>query len=84
LLSELHVLAGVAGPSVLTAENGIVFRENLRFTHRGLAGPAVLQISSYWQPGAFVSINLLPDVDLETVLTEKRNAHANQSLKITL
>lgn len=81
LLEELQVLAGVAVPSVITAENGIVFRENLLFTHRGLSGPAVLQISSYWQPGEFVSINLLPDVDLETFLNEQRNAHPNQSLK---
>ena len=78
------MLAGVAVPSVITAENGIVFRENLLFTHRGLSGPGVLQISSYWQPGEFVSINLLPDVDLETFLNEQRNAHPNQSLKNTL
>ena len=43
LLEELQVLAGVAVPSVITAENGTVFRENLLFTHRGLSGPAVLQ-----------------------------------------
>ncbi|EFM4635491.1 NAD(P)/FAD-dependent oxidoreductase [Escherichia coli] len=84
LLEELQVLAGVAVPSVITAENGTVFRENLLFTHRSLSGPAVLQISSYWQPGEFVSINLLPDVDLETFLNEQRNAHPNQSLKNTL
>lgn len=84
LLEELQVLAGVAVPSVITAENGTVFRENLLFTHRGLSGPAVLQISSYWQPGEFVSINLLPDMDLETFLNEQRNAHPNQSLKNTL
>ncbi len=84
LLEELQVLAGVAVPSVITAENGTVFRENLLFTHRGLSGPAVLQISSYWQPGEFVSINLLPDVDLETFLNEQRNAHPNPSLKNTL
>ncbi len=84
LLEGLQVLAGVAVPSVITAENGTVFRENLLFTHRGLSGPAVLQISSYWQPGEFVSINLLPDVDLETFLNEQRNAHPNQSLKNTL
>ncbi|MGQ7170901.1 hypothetical protein ACUOCP_31375 [Escherichia sp. R-CC3] len=41
----------------------------------------MLQISSYWQPGEFVSINLLPDVDLETFLNEQRNAHPNQSWK---
>ena len=51
LLEELQVLAGVAVPSVITAENGTVFRENLLFTHRGLSGPAVLQISSYLATG---------------------------------
>ncbi|EFH6255393.1 DUF2776 family protein [Escherichia coli] len=56
---------------------------NTLFPIIGYAG-AVLQISSYWQPGEFVSINLLPDVDLETFLNEQRNAHPNQSLKNTL
>ncbi|MDU4364787.1 MAG: NAD(P)/FAD-dependent oxidoreductase [Klebsiella oxytoca] len=65
-------------------ENGTVFRENLLFTHRGLSGPAVLQISSYWQPGEFVSINLLPDCHLDDFLNEQRAAHPNQSLKNTL
>lgn len=51
LLEQLQTLSGVSVPSVITAEDGTVFRENLLFTHRGLSGPAVLQISSYWQPG---------------------------------
>jgi hypothetical protein len=40
------------------------FREDLLFTHRGLSGPAVLQISSYWQPGTPIGIDLAPGVDL--------------------
>jgi predicted flavoprotein YhiN len=64
LLEQLQVLSGVSVPSTITAENGTVFRENLLFTHRGLSGPAVLQISSYWQPGEFVTINL-PDCHLD-------------------
>ncbi|HCO7159083.1 TPA: NAD(P)/FAD-dependent oxidoreductase [Escherichia fergusonii] len=84
LLEQLHVLAGVSVPSVITAENGKVFRENLLFTHRGLSGPAVLQISSYWQPGEFVTVNLLPDIDVDAFLNEQRQAHPNQSLKNTL
>ncbi|NGH42741.1 aminoacetone oxidase family FAD-binding enzyme, partial [Escherichia coli] len=63
LLEQLQVLSGVSVPSTITAENGTLFRENLLFTHRGLSGPAVLQISSYWQPGEFVTVNLLPDCD---------------------
>ena len=84
LLEQLQVLSGVSVSSVITAEDGTVFRENLLFTHRGLSGPAVLQISSFWQPGEFVSINLLPDVDLASFLDDQRSAHPNQSLKNTL
>jgi len=84
LLEQLQVLSGVSVPSVITAENGVSFRESLLFTHRGLSGPAVLQLSSYWQPGEFVSVNLLPDTDLDAFLNEQRAAHPNQSLKNTL
>lgn len=84
LLEQLQVLSGVSVSSVITAEDGTAFRENLLFTHRGLSGPAVLQISSFWQPGEFVSINLLPDVDLASFLDDQRSAHPNQSLKNTL
>ena len=68
MLEQLQVLSGVSVPSVITAQDGTVFRESLLFTHRGLSGPAVLQISSYWQAGEFVSINLLPDIDLADFL----------------
>lgn len=84
LLEQLQTLSGVAVPSVVTAENGVTFRENILFTHRGLSGPAVLQISSYWQPGEWVSVNLLPDTDLSAFLNAQREAHPNQSLKNTL
>ena len=84
LLEQLQVLSGVSVPSTITAENGTLFRENLLFTHRGLSGPAVLQISSYWQPGECVTVNLLPDCDLDDFLNEQRSAHPNQSLKNTL
>lgn len=84
LLEQLQVLSGVSVPSVITAENGVSFRESLLFTHRGLSGPAVLQLSSYWQPGEYVSVNLLPDTDLDGFLNEQRTAHPNQSLKNTL
>lgn len=47
------------------------FRENVLFTHKGLSGPAILQISSYWQPGQEVIIDLLPDTDTEAWLEER-------------
>ncbi|QOL16845.1 BaiN/RdsA family NAD(P)/FAD-dependent oxidoreductase [Dickeya dianthicola] len=84
LLEQLQTLSGVSVPAVVTAENGTTFRENILFTHRGLSGPAILQLSSYWQPGEFVTINLLPTIDLAENLNAERQAHPNQSLKNTL
>ena len=48
------------------------FREDLLFTHRGLSGPAILQISSYWQPGAPIIIDLLPEMDVAEALIEAK------------
>lgn len=83
-LEQLSQLSGVAVPAIVTAKNGTSFKENILFTHRGLSGPAILQISSYWQAGEYVSINLLPSVDLESLLQEKRQEHPNQLVKNTL
>jgi len=84
LLDHLQTLSGVAVPSVVTAESGTSFRESILFTHRGLSGPAILQLSSYWQAGEKVTINLLPDCDLTAFLDTERIEHPNQSLKNTL
>ncbi|MGL4683237.1 MAG: NAD(P)/FAD-dependent oxidoreductase [Hafnia alvei] len=84
LLDHLQTLSGVAVPSVVTAESGTSFRESILFTHRGLSGPAILQLSSYWQAGEKVTINLLPDCDLTAFLDAERIEHPNQSLKNTL
>jgi predicted Rossmann fold flavoprotein len=48
------------------------FRENILFTHRGLSGPAVLQISSYWRPGGVITIDLLPEVNAVEFLLENQ------------
>jgi predicted Rossmann fold flavoprotein len=61
--------------------NGQSFRGNMLFTHRGLSGPAVLQISSYWQAGQTLTINLLPDVDLAQVLRKTQHDRPKLSLK---
>jgi predicted Rossmann fold flavoprotein len=53
-------------------KNKIVFREDLLFTHRGLSGPAVLQISSFWQTGQVIRVNLLPEVDLGQELVDAK------------
>lgn len=57
------------------------FRGNMLFTHRGLSGPAVLQISSYWQAGKTLTVNLIPDVDLAQVLRETQHERPKLSLK---
>ena len=72
-LAQLADLSGVALDSVTTAD-GASFRENILFTHRGLSGPAVLQASSYWEPGEPLVIDLFPDLDLAAVLREERKA----------
>ncbi|MDW6002464.1 BaiN/RdsA family NAD(P)/FAD-dependent oxidoreductase [Vibrio mangrovi] len=77
-------LSGIAVPAILTAENGTTFKEALLFTHRGLSGPAVLQLSSYWTPGEKVTVNLVPDEDIEQLLNHSREKHPNQTVKNTL
>ena len=64
--------------------NGESFHENLLFTHRGLSGPAILQISSFWHPGDVVEINLLPDRDALEWLQGQQAARPNSELKTVL
>jgi predicted Rossmann fold flavoprotein len=64
--------------------NGESFRENILFTHRGLSGPAILQISSFWNPGDVVNINLLPDRDALEWLQGQQAARPNSELKTVL
>ncbi|SON51119.1 NAD(P)/FAD-dependent oxidoreductase [Vibrio tapetis] len=81
---DFETLSGIAIPTEITAEDGTLFKEALLFTHRGLSGPSVLQISSFWKPGQQVSINLVPEADVMELLTESREKHPNQNLKNTL
>ncbi len=81
---HLAELSGIAIAAEITAKDGTVFKEALLFTHRGLSGPSVLQISSFWKAGEVVSINLVPDIDIENLLFSSREKHPNQSLKNTL
>lgn len=65
-------LAGVAVDAVVTLGK-IKFQEGLLFTHRGLSGPSILQISSYWQTGQIIQINLLPNTDVFALLKQKKS-----------
>jgi predicted Rossmann fold flavoprotein len=69
--AEYSGLAGVSA-EVIAAAGGHQFREKMLFTHRGLSGPAILQASCYWSPGGRLDIDLLPDVDLVSLLRERR------------
>ena len=76
-------LAGVSVDVEINC-NGITFRENILFTHKGLSGPAVLQISSYWRKGDSISINLLPDTNVFEWLIEQKSQHPKAELKTVL
>jgi len=80
---KFSALSGIAVPCVVS-NNRQSFSENVLFTHRGLSGPAILQISSYWRAGEEVVINLLPQVNLETELKSKRQQKVKNKLKTIL
>src|SRR5690606_14057794 len=58
----------------------ISFKENILFTHWGLSGPAILQISSYWKPGEEIKINLLPGLSIADVIAQERNSGVRRLL----
>ena len=69
-------LAGASLDSIVTAGKQS-FRENILFTHRGLSGPAILQISNYWKKGTPVSIDLMPDSDAVDLLNRGVGSRQN-------
>ncbi|MCZ4320834.1 NAD(P)/FAD-dependent oxidoreductase [Pseudomonas anguilliseptica] len=77
-------LSGTSVEDCVVSCNGQSFKENILFTHRGLSGPAILQISSFWQPGEAISINLLPHIDLPEWLAEQQRERPNSELKTLL
>ncbi|MBU8872723.1 NAD(P)/FAD-dependent oxidoreductase [Reyranella sp. MMS21-HV4-11] len=60
------------------------FREALLFTHRGLSGPAILQVSSYWKPGQEIVVDLLPDLDAASLLKERKRTRPKAELRTIL
>lgn len=78
--------AGLSGISLLADVGcgGASFRDSILFTHRGLSGPAMLQISSFWREGEAVTIDLLPGIDVEAWLREQRDVSARQLLSTVL
>ena len=77
-------ISGTAINARITAQRGPSFDEALLFTHRGLSGPAILQVSSYWREGEDITIHLLPEVDLLQNLREKRSAAGKRNFTTIL
>ena len=79
---ELEFCKSLAGLSLNASVkiNKTVFNEGLIFTHRGISGPSILQISSYWEIKQPISINLLPELNMGLILKERRNANPKQNL----
>jgi predicted Rossmann fold flavoprotein len=83
LTAKVPELAGVSLPVVARCGKA-QFREAMLFTHRGLSGPAILQISSYWRPGQEIAIDLLPGRDAEQFVKERRQARPKAELRTIL
>jgi predicted Rossmann fold flavoprotein len=83
MLARLSALAGVALPARVTCGK-TAFDEALLFTHRGLSGPAILQISSYWREGQAIAIDLLPGADATALLRAARQENGKQAAHTVL
>ena len=83
ILADTQKLAGVSA-KVCVKIGKRIFRESLLFTHRGLSGPAILQISSYWKKGEKIMINFAPDCDLFVMLKTKKEENLKQDIKTIL
>jgi predicted Rossmann fold flavoprotein len=83
LLERLAPLSGISAPAEIRhGKTG--FREALLFTHRGLSGPAILQISSYWREGDEITIEIEPDIDVLAHLKQARQENGRQSAQTAL
>lgn len=83
ILETLRPLAGVSVDARVKAGK-TAFSEALLFTHRGLSGPSILQISSYWREGETIAIDLAPGRDVENWLAEARATSGRQSVVVAL
>ncbi len=80
LLAMMQSLAGVSLPITVECQ-GQSFAESLLFTHKGLSGPAMLQISNYWQPEDNLTIDFLPSLSLENLLDEWQKNQRSSEIK---
>jgi predicted Rossmann fold flavoprotein len=83
-LDWMKPLAGVAVDQARVTRGRAVFDEAMLFTHRGLSGPAILQISSYWREGEDIVVSLLPSLDVFAMLRAARAENGRQALHTVL
>ena len=83
LLERCRVLSGLSVEASVTC-NQTTFREGLLFTHRGLSGPSILQISSYWREGDEIAINLAPETDVFAFLKKRKTSQGKQDIQTAL
>ncbi len=79
----IRTLAGISLP-VIASNERISFKLPLLFTHRGLSGPAMLQLSNYWHVGETITINLLPEIDITALLLTHKKSHPRQLIRTVL
>ena len=82
-LAQTAPLSGIGLEAIVTLGK-ISFAEAMLFTHRGLSGPAILQISSFWREGDVVNINMAPDVDVFKALKDARDENGKQEISTFL
>ena len=83
LLESIAPLSGISAPAEIR-HGKTAFREALLFTHRGLSGPAILQISSYWREGDAITVDIEPDIDIAAHLKKAKQVNGRQSAQTAL
>ena len=83
ILAICKELTGLSVEAVVSFKK-IFFEEGMLFTHRGLSGPSVLQISSYWKLGDNIKVNLSPKLDVDKFLNDKKVSNPKQDINITV
>ncbi|MGQ3354963.1 MAG: NAD(P)/FAD-dependent oxidoreductase [Phreatobacter sp.] len=84
MLARLSPLSGIAVEEAVVGHGKTRFAEAVLFTHRGLSGPAVLQISSYWRDGEDIVVSLAPGVNVLEALKAARTRHGRQAVQTVL
>ena len=79
ILNKCKLLAGVSANAIISFKKTL-FEEGMLFTHRGLSGPSILQISSYWKEGESLNIDLCPEKNIFNFLLDKRNTSPKQNI----